>query len=122
MTQVCPPNKPLRLSPMSQLDLKCGSLCEMSGTKYEWVKTRGAGKEGVVRMESDESSMAIKSVYYGDGGTYKCSCLPDGPQCEQTVYSKNEKIFCVCVNHVCVHVHDGMEAFCTCCVTVSVSE
>lgn len=86
----CKPTETLRLDPDSQLELECSSMCDMADTvnEFEWLKSNMGEKADIVVTESRESKLVIESVDYDDGGTYKCRCLPDGPFCEQKVYSK----------------------------------
>lgn len=95
MSQNCPPTETLRLSRNSQLALECGSPCgleaQVTNLKYEWLRSSSSGSSGKgeeFKIETDGPRMVIKSVEYKDGGIYKCRCLPDGPQCQQNVYSK----------------------------------
>lgn len=76
----------LRLALGSRLDLECKSSCGPATNKFEWVKSGANGKTST--LESDDYGLVIESVTYEYGGIYKCRCLPDGPQCEQSVYSK----------------------------------
>lgn len=92
MSHDCPPTETKRVGATSRLELKCSSSCRVptSYAKFEWVKNSKSEEGGVTAalLESQDSTLVIESVDYQDGGTYKCRCLPDGPQCEERVYSK----------------------------------
>lgn len=85
---ICPPRETLRLDLMATLELDCSSTCSgsRSSSNFEWL--RSTGSEDVFVKETKGSRMVVASVDYPDGGTYKCRCLPDGPQCKQTVHSE----------------------------------
>ncbi len=82
----CPPTEMIRLSPTNRLELDCKSLCGPQGGKFEWLKSNGEKEDAV--LDYDGSKLVVESVDYGDGGTYKCRCLPSSPQCQLSVYSK----------------------------------
>ncbi len=84
----CLPTKDVRLESQSHLELHCGSICATGISEYyEWIQTQRTGND-VILPEIHGSQIVIKSVEYKDGGTYKCRCLPDGPLCQQNVYSE----------------------------------
>lgn len=67
--------------------MECQSNCGSEPTSYEWLQTIGADGENST-LESKDFQIVVESVDYKDGGVYKCRCIPDGPLCEQSVYSK----------------------------------
>ena len=91
-TQQCPNLETLRLAPESRLELECQSVCGSKPISYEWLQIIGADGENST-LESSDLQLVVESVDYKDGGVYKCRCLPDGPLCEQSVYSKCRWIF-----------------------------
>lgn len=76
----------LRLATGSRLELECKSSCGPATSTFEWVKS--GSREEASTLEADDYGLVIESATYEDGGIYKCRCLPDGPQCEHSVYSK----------------------------------
>lgn len=76
------------------MELECKSACGSGTRKFEWLRSSCiSGK--VSTMQSENYELVVESVDFEDGGTYKCRCLPDGPQCEQSVFSKYLKQYVV---------------------------
>lgn len=90
-TSQCSLLETLRLTPGSRMELGCKSVCGSEPRKFEWLRSSGINGEAST-MQSEDYELVVESVGYEDGGTYKCRCLPDGPQCEQSVYSKYDNI------------------------------
>lgn len=101
MSQTCPDTAVLKLDPNSLLDFKCGSSC--STDTFEWFK-RERGKKEETKLDVQGPTMTVQSVYYNHGGVYGCRCLPEGPLCEQDVYSEIVILFISYNYHVVVVV------------------